>query len=288
MQTLHFTKMHGLGNDYIYFNVIDNPLPNPNALSVTLSDRHKGIGGDGIVLIGKSSAGDFSMRIFNADGSEAKMCGNASRCIGKYLYDKGLTDKKVIRLDTLSGIKTLNLHVDDTNKVDTVDVDMGEGKLLNLPDGTIERNTVTAFGQKFTATAIDMGNPHLVLFVNNAETVDVANIGASLETNPKFPGGINVEFVQVIDRNHIRMRVWERGSGITKACGTGACASAVACAMANLTEPENCIVKMDGGDLKIMYSTYTKQVRMSGTANTVFEGEVTINAELILTTNKTK
>ena len=277
MQTLHFTKMHGLGNDYIYFNVIDTPLPNPNALSVTLSDRHKGIGGDGIVLIGKSSAGDFSMRIFNADGSEAKMCGNASRCIGKYLYDKGLTDKKVIRLDTLSGIKTLNLHVDDTNKVDTVDVDMGEGKLLNLPDGTIERNTVTAFGQKFTATAIDMGNPHLVLFVNNAETIDIANIGASLETNPKFPGGINVEFVQVIDRNHIRMRVWERGSGITKACGTGACASAVACAMANLTEPEKCIVQMDGGNLKIMYSTYTKQVKMSGTANTVFEGEITIN-----------
>ncbi len=277
MQTLHFTKMHGLGNDYIYFNVIDTPLPNPNALSVTLSDRHTGIGGDGIVLIGKSSAGDFSMRIFNADGSEAKMCGNASRCIGKYLYDKGLTDKKVIRLDTLSGIKTLNLHVDDTNKVDTVDVDMGEGKLLNLPDGTIERDTVTAFGQKFTATAIDMGNPHLVLFVNNAETIDIANIGASLETNPKFPGGINVEFVQVIDRNHIRMRVWERGSGITKACGTGACASAVACAMANLTDPEKCIVKMDGGDLKIMYSTYTKQVKMSGTANTVFEGEITIN-----------
>jgi len=276
MQTLHFTKMHGLGNDYIYFNVIDTPLPNPNALSVTLSDRHTGIGGDGIVLIGKSSAGDFSMRIFNADGSEAKMCGNASRCIGKYLYDKGLTDKKVIRLDTLSGIKTLNLHVDDTNKVDTVDVDMGEGKLLNLPDGTIERDTVTAFGQKFTATAIDMGNPHLVLFVNNAETIDIANIGASLETNPKFPGGINVEFVQVIDRNHIRMRVWERGSGITKACGTGACASAVACAMANLTEPEKCIVQMDGGNLKIMYSTYTKQVRMSGTANTVFEGEITI------------
>ena len=269
--------MHGLGNDYIYFNVIDTPLPNPNALSVTLSDRHTGIGGDGIVLIGKSSAGDFSMRIFNADGSEAKMCGNASRCIGKYLYDKGLTDKKVIRLDTLSGIKTLNLHVDDTNKVDTVDVDMGEGKLLNLPDGTIERDTVTAFGQKFTATAIDMGNPHLVLFVNNAETIDIANIGASLETNPKFPGGINVEFVQVIDRNHIRMRVWERGSGITKACGTGACASAVACAMANLTEPEKCIVQMDGGNLKIMYSTYTKQVRMSGTANTVFEGEITIH-----------
>ena len=278
MQTLHFTKMHGLGNDYIYFNVIDNPLPNPNALSVTLSDRHKGIGGDGIVLIGKSSAGDFSMRIFNADGSEAKMCGNASRCIGKYLYDKGLTDKKVIRLDTLSGIKTLNLHVDDTNKVDTVDVDMGEGKLLNLPDGTIERDIVTAFGQKVTATAIDMGNPHLVLFVNNAETVDVANIGASLETNPKFPGGINVEFVQIIDRNHIRMRVWERGSGITKACGTGACASAVACAMANLTDPEKCIVKMDGGSLTISYNPDTKQVKMSGTANTVFEGEVTINA----------
>lgn len=277
MQTLHFTKMHGLGNDYIYFNVIDNPLPNPNALSVTFSDRHTGIGGDGIVLIGSSQKGDFSMRIFNADGSEAKMCGNASRCIGKYLYDKGLTDKKVIRLDTLSGIKTLNLHVDESNKVDTVDVDMGEGKLLNLPDGTIERDTVTAFGQKFTATAIDMGNPHLVLFVNNAETVDVANIGASLETNPKFPGGINVEFVQVIDRNHIRMRVWERGSGITKACGTGACASAVASAMANLTEPEKCIVKMDGGDLKIMYSTYTKQVTMTGTANTVFEGEITIN-----------
>ena len=276
MQTLHFTKMHGLGNDYIYFNVIDHPLPNPNALSVTLSDRHKGIGGDGIVLIGSSQKGDFSMRIFNADGSEAKMCGNASRCIGKYLYDKGLTDKKVIRLDTLSGIKTLNLHVDESNKVDTVDVDMGEGKLLNLPDGTIERDTVTAFGQKFTATAIDMGNPHLVLFVNNAETIDIANIGASLETNPKFPGGINVEFVQVIDRNHIRMRVWERGSGITKACGTGACASAVACAMANLTEPEKCIVQMDGGSLHITYNPQNHQVTMTGTATTVFEGEMEI------------
>ena len=276
MQTLHFTKMHGLGNDYIYFNVIDTPLPNPNALSVTLSDRHKGIGGDGIVLIGKSSAGDFSMRIFNADGSEAKMCGNASRCIGKYLYDKGLTDKKTIRLDTLSGIKTLNLHIDDSNQVDTVDVDMGEGKLLQLPDGTIDRGSVEAFGQRFTATAIDMGNPHLVLFVNNAETVDVANIGASLETNPKFPGGINVEFVQVINRNHIRMRVWERGSGITQACGTGACASAVACAMANLTEPEKCIVKMDGGSLHITYNPQNHQVTMAGTATTVFEGEMEI------------
>lgn len=278
MQTLHFTKMHGLGNDYIYFNVIDTPLPNPNALSVTLSDRHTGIGGDGIVLIGSSQKGDFSMRIFNADGSEAKMCGNASRCIGKYLYDKGLTNKNVIKLETLSGIKTLNLHIDDSNHVDTVDVDMGEGKLLQLPDGIIDRGSVEAFGQRFTATAIDMGNPHLVLFVNNAETIDIANIGASLETNPKFPGGINVEFVQVINRNHIRMRVWERGSGITKACGTGACASAVACAMANLTEPEKCIVKMDGGSLTISYNPDTKQVTMTGTANTVFEGEVEIES----------
>lgn len=276
--TIHFTKMHGLGNDYIYIDVRERHLPNPNGLSVTLSDRHKGIGGDGIVLIGNSSVGDFSMRIFNADGSEAKMCGNASRCIGKYLYDKGLTDKNVIKLETLSGIKTLNLHIDDSNQVDTVDVDMGEGKLLQLPDGTIDRGSVEAFGQRFTATAIDMGNPHLVLFVNNAETIDIANIGASLETNPKFPGGINVEFVQVINRNHIRMRVWERGSGITQACGTGACASAVACAMANLTEPEKCLVQMDGGSLTITYSTYTKQVKMSGTANTVFEGDVTINA----------
>ena len=276
MQTLHFTKMHGLGNDYIYFNVIDNPLTNPNELSVRLSDRHKGIGGDGIVLIGKSTVGDFSMRIFNADGSEAKMCGNASRCIGKYLHDKHLTDKTSIRLETLSGIKILKLNLDPSGNVDTVSVEMGEGRLLELPSGRIDRGTVESSGQKFTATAIDMGNPHLVLFVNNAETADVANIGAKLETDPKFPGGINVEFIQIINRRHIRMRVWERGSGITQACGTGACASAVSAAMANLTDPDDCLVQMDGGSLHISYNPQNHQVTMTGTANTVFEGEINV------------
>lgn len=266
--------MHGLGNDYIYFNVIDTPLPNPNALSVTLSDRHKGIGGDGIVLIGKSTVGDFSMRIFNADGSEALMCGNASRCIGKYLHDKHLTDKTIIRLETLSGIKTLKLNLSPSGEVETVTVSMGEGKLLELPSGIINGEEIEVLGQKFTATAIDMGNPHLVLFVNNAETVDVANIGARLETDPKFPDRINVEFVQIINRNHIRMRVWERGSGITQACGTGACASAVASSMARLTAPDNCLVQMDGGSLHISWNPTTRQVMMNGTANTVFEGTI--------------
>ncbi len=268
--------MHGLGNDYIYFNVIDNPLPNPNELSVRLSDRHKGIGGDGIVLIGKSTVGDFSMRIFNADGSEALMCGNASRCIGKYLHDKHLTDKTTIRLETLSGVKILKLNLDPSGNVDTVSVEMGEGRLLELPSGRIDRGTVESSGQKFTATAIDMGNPHLVLFVNNAETIDVARFGSILETDLKFPNRINVEFVQIINRHHIRMRVWERGSGITQACGTGACASAVASALANLTDPDDCLVQMDGGSLHITYNPQNHQVTMTGTANTVFEGEVEI------------
>jgi len=268
--------MHGLGNDYIYFNVIDSQLPNPNELSVRLSDRHKGIGGDGIVLIGKSTVGDFSMRIFNADGSEALMCGNASRCIGKYLHDKHLTDKTTIRLETLSGVKILKLNLDPSGNVDTVSVEMGEGRLLDLPSGRIDRGTVESSGQKFTATAIDMGNPHLVLFVNNAETIDVARFGSILETDPKFPNRINVEFVQIINRHHIRMRVWERGSGITQACGTGACASAVASALANLTDPDDCLVQMDGGSLHITYNPQNHQVTMTGTANTVFEGEVEI------------
>lgn len=276
MQTLHFTKMHGLGNDYIYFDVTKQLLTNPNELSVRLSDRHKGIGGDGIVLIGSSQKGDFSMRIFNADGSEALMCGNASRCIGKYLHDKHLTDKLEIRLDTLSGIKTLNLNVDSNDNVETVSVEMGEGKLLNLPSGVIHNETIEVLGQKFTATAIDMGNPHLVLFVDDAEKADVAAIGSKLEFDPKFPDRINVEFVQIINPHHIRMRVWERGSGITQACGTGACASAVASSMANLTDPKNCLVQMDGGSLHITWNSTTHQVLMTGTANTVFEGEIEI------------
>lgn len=276
-----FTKMHGLGNDYIYVDVTDRELQNPEQLSVLWSDRHKGIGSDGLVLIGRSEVADFSMRIFNADGSEAMMCGNASRCIGKYLYEKHLTDKTEIKLETLSGIKTIQLNLDSAGKIETITVDMGEGKLLNVIGlgGSVrilKGEKIESCGRKFMATAIDMGNPHLVLFVPNAEQVDVTSIGSELEFNPMFPNRANIEFAQIIDRSHIRMRVWERGSGITQACGTGACATAVAAAMADLTNADCCYIQMDGGTLQISYNTESHRVIMTGTATKVFEGEIEI------------
>jgi len=278
---IHFTKMHGLGNDYIYVDVTDRELQNPEQLSVLWSDRHKGIGSDGLVLIGRSDVADFSMRIFNADGSEAMMCGNASRCIGKYLYDNHLTDKTKITLETLSGIKTIQINLDSDGNIETISVDMGKSKLLNIiglggSEGTLKGEKIESCGRKFMATAIDMGNPHLVLFVPDAEQVDVTSIGSELEFNPMFPNRANIEFAQIIDRSHIRMRVWERGSGITQACGTGACATAVAAAMVDLTNADCCYIQMDGGTLQISYNTESHRVIMTGTATKVFEGEIEI------------
>lgn len=276
---IHFSKMHGLGNDYIYVNVIDQPLHNPSHLSILWSDRHTGIGSDGLILIGSSEIADFSMRIFNADGSEALMCGNGTRCVGRYLHDKGLTTKTEISLETLSGIKIIKLNLDTKGNVDTVTVDMGLGDCLDVLRASGEKNkfiqeNIVAQGTTYCGTAIDMGNPHLVLFVPDATTANVAGAGSELEISPLFPNKVNVEFAQVIDKNTIRMRVWERGSGITQACGTGACATAVAAAMAGYTDPNNCKIIMDGGALEIAWNPETKRVLMTGTATMVFDGTI--------------
>ena len=274
-----FTKMQGLGNDYIYVYVPEHPIADPAAFSKRWSDRRTGIGSDGLILIGSSDVADFSMRIFNADGSEARMCGNGSRCVGRYVYEKGLTDKTHITLETLSGVKTLTLHPDESGTVRSVSVGMGPGIPMQvlLPGGetgTFVGGRVHAAGQAFTGTAIDMGNPHLVLFVDDALAAPVAEAGPVLERLPMFPDRANIEFAQILDETHIRMRVWERGSGITAACGTGACATAVAAAMAGLTRPENCTVLMDGGALSVSWDPDTKLVTMTGPAETVFEGTI--------------
>lgn len=274
---ISFTKMHGLGNDYIYVNVMDLALPNPEKFSIKWSDRHKGIGSDGLILIGRSEKADFSMRIFNADGSEALMCGNGSRCVGKYVYDKGLTAKTEITLDTLSGIKKLSLHPGADGKIESVTVGMGAGVPLKVKHGagTLVGETLNVGEGPTVCTAINMGNPHLVMFVKDAEKARVAEVGPLMERNAMFPNRANIEFAQVLDRKHIRMRVWERGSGITCACGTGACATAVASAMQGYTDPAGCEIIMDGGSLTVTWNPETKEVLMTGDAEFVFDGTVT-------------
>ena len=273
-QKIKFTKMHGAGNDYIYVDTIKSPIESPDKLSVAWSARHTGIGSDGLVLIGSSDKADFSMRIFNADGSEAQMCGNASRCIGKCLYEYGLTSKTTITLDTLSGIKILRLHIED-GKVDSVTVDMG------APAG-IHEQIVEAQGKQFTGTVLSMGNPHLVIFVNDIKDIHLESIGPELENHPLFPDRINVEFAQLLENGSIRMRVWERGSGITQACGTGACATAVAAAFTGWTGRASDII-MDGGRLHIEWNEKDGHVAMTGGATRVFEGEIEIDNESFTT-----
>lgn len=279
-KTVKFTKMHGAGNDYIYVDTTRYPIENPERLSKTWSAPHTGIGSDGLVLIGHSEKADFSMRIFNADGSEAMMCGNASRCIGKYLFDYGLTEKTEITLDTLSGIKILKLHIAD-GKVDTVTVDMGIP--TDVPanyDGKgakpMKEQPIEVDGTRYIGTTVSMGNPHLVIFVNDIAEIDLPTIGPKLENHPLFPGRINVEFAQVLSDGKIRMRVWERGSGITQACGTGACATAVAASLTGRSGRKSIII-MDGGSLEIEWDIATKHVLMTGAATKVFDGEAEIN-----------
>ena len=245
--TIKFTKMHGAGNDYIYVNTLLYNIPNPELASIKWSAPHTGIGSDGLVLIGKPSISDadFSMRIFNADGSEALMCGNASRCIGKYLYEKGITDKKIIRLQTLSGIKVLNLHIKE-NLVSSVTVDMLEPQLSNkdqlcTESGSITEGSVYADGKEFKGTFVSMGNPHFVIFVEDIDNTDVPGYGSLLEHNALFPQRCNIEFAEVKPDGTIRTRVWERGSGITMACGTGACATAVAASLTHRAERKSSI-----------------------------------------------
>ncbi len=277
MSVIRFTKMQGLGNDYIYVNVMECPIANPEQFSIRWSDRRKGIGSDGLIMIGRSAIADFSMRIFNADGSEARMCGNGARCVGKYLHDKGLTTKTEIKLETLSGIKILKLHLGQDGMVDTVTVNMGQGLPLkvNHGSGTLVGEILNVGEGATVCTAIDMGNPHLVMFVKDAEKARVDEVGPFMEHHSMFPDRANIEFAQVIDRKHIRMRVWERGSGITFACGTGACATAVASAMQGYTDADGCDVIMDGGTLTVQWNPDTKEVLMTGAAEFVFEGAVT-------------
>ena len=265
MSKIHFTKMHGCGNDYIYVDTMQYSIADPVQASILWSDRHKGIGSDGLVLIDKSPIpeADYSMRIFNADGSEAMMCGNASRCIGKYLYERGLTTQTKIRLLTNSGIKTLNLHVSD-GVVESVTVDMGEPQLENLEQFVISRGLDRG-------TFVSMGNPHYVIFTDNVD--QVGETGRALEFHPAFPQRCNIEFARIEGDDVIRTRVWERGSGITQACGTGACATAVAAALTGRAGRHSQIV-MDGGILSIEWRESDNHVYMTGPATFVFEGEI--------------
>ena len=281
--TVKFTKMHGAGNDYIYVNTLLYNIADPTKSAIAWSAPHTGIGSDGLVLIGESKLpeADYSMRIFNADGSEAMMCGNASRCIGKYLFEKGITDKTEIRLLTLSGIKILRLHLDESGKkVKSVTVDMLEPVLANRKqlaseDGSMTDGLVDVLDREFRGTFVSMGNPHFVIFVDDISGVDVEKYGKALEYDPLFPERCNIEFAQVLDGGKIRTRVWERGSGITMACGTGACATAVAAAKTGRATRTSDIV-MDGGTLHIEWSEADNHVYMTGPAAFAFEGEVEI------------
>ena len=276
-QKIKFTKMHGCGNDYIYVNTMEQSVPNPQQAAIAWSDRHKGIGSDGLVLIGKSPVpeADYTMHIYNADGSEAMMCGNASRCIGKYLYERGLTTKTKIRLLTLSGVKTLQLDIVN-NKVESVTVDMGKPVLED--ESQFLGNRVLDKG-----TFVSMGNPHYVIFTDDVD--QVGETGRALERHPAFPQRCNIEFAQVVsgktaDNTTIRTRVWERGSGITEACGTGACATAVAAVLTGKAGRKSDIV-MDGGTLSIEWRESDNHVYMTGPAEFVFDGE--IEADSVLT-----
>lgn len=270
--------MHGIGNDYIYFNCFNQTIDNPEELSVFASDRHFGIGGDGIVLILPSKVADAKMRMFNADGSEGKMCGNAVRCIAKYLYDNKMTDKKLITLETLAGIKTLELEVKD-GEVERVKVDMGapilEGKLIptTIDKPQVVNEPIMIEDVEFNITCVSMGNPHCIIFVKNVDELPLEQIGVKFESASYFPERINTEFVELIDDRRVKMRVWERGSGETLACGTGACATAVAGVLNGLLRKnEEITVMLRGGELAVTVTDET--VFMAGTADKVFEGEI--------------
>ena len=282
-KSVRFTKMHGAGNDYIYVDAQKYDVSDPSAAAIAWSNRHTGIGSDGLVLIGKPYGGvdaDFSMRIFNADGSEAKMCGNASRCIGKYLYERRLTDKTTIRLQTLSGVKTLKLHLAGCEtpeaKVESVTVDM-LAPSFHVPEQYDETvgGVLTVGSRTFHGTFVSMGNPHFVCFVDDIDTLDVARYGSAMEYATAFPERCNIEFAELKSDGTIRTRVWERGSGITMACGTGACATAVAAAVTGRASRRS-VIAMDGGTLHIEWNEADGHVYMTGPAAFVFDGEIEI------------
>ena len=274
---MKFTKLHGCGNDYVYVNLFEETIENPAELSIEISDRHFGIGSDGLITIGPSEVADFRMRIFNADGSEAEMCGNGIRCVAKYVYDHKLTTKTEISVESGAGIKYLKLFVEE-GKVSQVRVDMGEPILTPdlipvVADGEkVIDEEIEVCGKTWKMTCVSMGNPHAVVFVDDVENFELEKYGPHFENHPRFPKRTNTEFVKVISRNEASMRVWERGSAETWACGTGTCATAMACILNGLTD-NKVLVHLRGGDLTIEYDEKTNHVFMTGPATEVFNGE---------------
>ena len=277
---MKFTKMQGLGNDYVYVNCFEEKIENPPAVARYVSDRHFGIGSDGLIMINPSEVADFEMEMYNADGSRGEMCGNGIRCVAKYVYDYGLTDKTQISVETLGGIKYLDLTVED-GKVVLVKVDMGKPELKSDLIPIISENEkvidepIEVDGQVYHMTGVSMGNPHTVIYVDDVKNLDLEKIGPKFENHERFPKRINTEFVHCIDRNTVEMRVWERGSGETLACGTGACAVAVASILNNLTDTR-VTVKLLGGDLQIEWDREKDHVFMTGPSKVVFDGVIDI------------
>ena len=275
---IKFTKMHGLGNDYVYIDAINQKIQNELKLAQFVSNRHFGIGSDGLILICESKVADFKMRMFNSDGSEAEMCGNGIRCVGKFVYDKGFTSKTTVTIETLAGIKTLKLNIKD-KKVETVRVDMGEPILEadKIPviskEEPVKNLELEAENRKFKFTCVSMGNPHAITIVENTKEFEVERYGKILEVDKAFPKKANIEFAQVIDKENLKMRVWERGAGETLACGTGACATAVACNLLNLTG-RKVNIELLGGILNIEWNENDNHIYMTGPAVTVFDGEL--------------
>lgn len=275
---MKFTKMQGIGNDYVYVNCLQETIENPSELAKKISDRHYGVGSDGLIMIKPSDKADFEMEMYNADGSRGEMCGNGIRCVAKYVYDYGLTDKTSISVETLAGIKYLDLTVED-GKVVLVKVDMGKPMLrpeevpvVSEKEEVIDE-PITVDGQEYRMTCVSMGNPHAVVFIDqDVKEFPLETVGVKFENHERFPKRVNTEFVNVLDRHTAQMRVWERGSGETLACGTGACAVAVACALNGLTEDE-VTVKLLGGDLQIKWDREKNTVYMTGPAEVVFDGE---------------
>ena len=275
---MKFTKMQGIGNDYVYVNCLQETIENPSELAKKISDRHYGVGSDGLIMINPSDKADFEMEMYNADGSRGEMCGNGIRCVAKYVYDYGLTDKTSISVETLAGIKYLDLTVED-GKVVLVKVDMGKPMLrpeevpvVSEKEEVIDE-PITVDGQEYRMTCVSMGNPHAVVFIaQDVQEFPLETVGVKFANHERFPKRVNTEFVNVLDRHTAQMRVWERGSGETLACGTGACAVAVACALNGLTEDE-VTVKLLGGDLQIKWDREKNTVYMTGPAEVVFDGE---------------
>lgn len=277
---MKFTKMQGLGNDYVYVNCFKETIENPPEMAKKVSNRNFGIGSDGLIMINPSDVADFEMEMYNADGSRSEMCGNGIRCVGKYVYDYGLTEKEHISVETLAGIKYLDLTVED-GKVKLVKVDMGNPELVpaNIPivaDGDrVIDEPINVNGTEYRMTGVSMGNPHAVVYVEDVKGLDIETIGPAFENHERFPNRVNTEFVKVLDRNTVEMRVWERGSGETMACGTGACAVAVACILNGFTE-DKVTVKLLGGDLQIEWDKEADKVYMTGPAEVSFDGEINL------------